>query len=315
MKRTLPVSLILTTLNEEAGIPLFFHGVRASTVQPAEIVICDGGSTDGTVATIESEKGDLPVRLVVEAGANIARGRNAAIAEATHDVLAITDAGCRLEADWLERIVEPLLTDGSIDAVGGGYALEGDTWVQGWTAASTIPLDAQDPEQFLPSSRSFAVRKGAILAAGGYPEQLTFAGEDTALCLNMRALGMRFVTRWDAVVHWETRRTLGAFLKQYYLYGFGDGEAGSLGWRYRRTIMKWSGMALLLAASCLFPWLLLLAVAAVAVYFAHLYRVFLWSRLAPLRAVGGFLFVLLKEAALLTGYLNGRFFSRNRIRT
>jgi glycosyltransferase involved in cell wall biosynthesis len=129
-RRTIPVSLILTTLNEEAGIPLFFQGVRASTVQPAEIVICDGGSTDATVDAIRREAGTLPVTLVIEAGANIARGRNAAIARATQDVLAITDAGCRIDPLWLELLTEPLLADASIDAVGGGYALEGSTWVQ-----------------------------------------------------------------------------------------------------------------------------------------------------------------------------------------
>ncbi len=311
--RSLPVSLILTTLNEEAGIPLFFQGVRASTVRPAEIVICDGGSTDGTVEAIRREAGTLPVTLVIEAGANIARGRNAAIAKATQHVLAITDAGCRIEPLWLDLLTEPLLTDPSVDAVGGGYALEGDTWVQRCTEASTLPLDAQDPENFLPSSRSFAVRREAILRAGGYPEALTFAGEDTALCLKMRELGMRFVTRWNAVVHWETRRTLKAFLWQYYLYGLGDGEARSLGWRYRRITVKWGGMLLLLVASIFLPWLLIPAGLAVAAYFVHLYKTFRWSRLPLTRSLGGFLFVLLKEAAMFTGYIAGRFISPNRL--
>ncbi|MCZ7558268.1 MAG: glycosyltransferase [Bacteroidia bacterium] len=314
-RRTIPVTLILTTLNEEAGIPLFFQGVRASTVLPADIVICDGGSTDATVEAIRHEAGMLPVTLVIEAGANIARGRNAAVARATQDILAITDAGCRIEPLWLELLTEPLLNDVSIDAVGGGYALEGETWVQRCTEAATLPLEAQDPENFLPSSRSFAVRRDAFLRAGGYPEELTFAGEDTALCLRMRALGMRFVTRWDAVVHWETRRTLKSFLWQYYLYGLGDGEARSLGWRYRRIALKWGAMLLLLLCSPLLPWLLVPAALGVAAYAAHLYRVFRWKRLSPLRAAGGFLFVLLKEAAMFAGYIAGRVFSPKRLRT
>jgi glycosyltransferase involved in cell wall biosynthesis len=312
LMRELPVSLILTTLNEEEGIALFFEGVRASTVRPAEIVICDGGSTDGTVEAIRREAVDLPVALHVEHGANIARGRNIAIAHASYDILAITDAGCRMAPDWLERLTEPLLGDSEVHAVGGGYALTGGNWVQRCTEAATLPFEAQDAELFLPSSRSFAVRRNALLEAGGYPESLTFAGEDTALCLRMREQGMRFVTRWDAVVHWETRRTLRAFLKQYYLYGLGDGEARSLGWRYRRVFVKWTAMLLMLTASLFQPLVLLPAALAVLVYFIHLYRSFRWRRLSVSGALGGFIFVLLKEAAQFRGYIVGRFFSPNR---
>jgi glycosyltransferase involved in cell wall biosynthesis len=312
LMREIPVSLILTTLNEEEGIALFFEGVRASTVRPAEIVICDGGSTDGTVDAIRRESGDLPVALYVEHGANIARGRNIAIAHASCDILAITDAGCRLAVDWLENVTQPLLEDSAVDAVGGGYALAGGNWIQRCTEAATLPFEAQDAERFLPSSRSFAVRRTALLAAGGYPERLTFAGEDTALCLRMREQGMRFVTRWDAVVHWETRRTLGAFLRQYYLYGLGDGEARSLGWRYRRVFVKWTAMLVMLTASLFQPLVLLPAAVAVSLYFIHLYRSFYWRRFSVSRALGGFVFVLLKEAAQFCGYIAGRFFSSNR---
>ena len=46
-----------------------------------------------------------PLRLLVEPGANISRGRNLAIAAAQGPVIAATDAGVRLADDWLEHLV------------------------------------------------------------------------------------------------------------------------------------------------------------------------------------------------------------------
>ncbi len=304
--RSIPVSVILTTLNEEAGVPLFFKGIRESSVFPADIVICDGGSSDDTVTAIERESACFPVRLIVEPGASIARGRNAAIALASQEILAITDAGCRIDRHWLEYITAPLLERSDVDAVGGGYGLEGERWVQRCTAYATLPLERHDAENFLPSSRSFAVRKSAFLRAGGYPEALSFAGEDTALCLRMKELGMRFVTRWDAVVHWELRPTMRSFLRQYYFYGVGDGEARSLDHRYRRMALKWGGAMTLALSAAVTLWTLLALCAGLAIYAAHLYRTFRWKRLNISQAFCGFIFVLLKEAAQLVGYVKGR---------
>jgi len=305
-KTTIPVSLILTTKNEADNIPLFFRGVRGSTVRPAEIVICDGGSTDGTVELLRREAGDLPVTIVTEAGANIARGRNRAIAEARHYILAITDAGCIIDPSWLERITAPLLADSALHAVGGGYALIGETRVQRWTAAASMPLHHLDPDTFLPSSRSFAARRLAIIEAGGYPEQLTFAGEDTALVLRMKERGHRFVTRWDAMVHWYTRPTLGSFLIQHYLYGLGDGEARSHGTRYLRTAAKWSLVPSIAAASLFMPSVLLLLPALLLAYYLYLAPKYEWGTLPMSEALGGFLFVALKEWSMLAGCVRGR---------
>jgi glycosyltransferase involved in cell wall biosynthesis len=302
----IPVSLILTTRNEAAQVPLFLDGVRAQTVRPAEIVVCDGGSADGTAELLRRLGADLDLRVVEEAGANIARGRNRAILASTQDILAITDAGCVIEPDWLERITAPLLQDADVDAVGGGYTLIGDSRVQRWTRAASLPLARQDPAEFLPSSRSFAVRRGAIEQAGLYPEHLTFAGEDTALVLRMKQQGARFVTRWDALVHWYPRPTLRAFLRQHYLYGLGDGEAHSNGGRYLRSAVKWTCLAALLLTALVSPWLLLLLPAALIAYFFHLSRMYHWHALPCGERIGGFLFIALKEWSMSAGWIVGR---------
>ncbi|MBR9977094.1 MAG: glycosyltransferase [Bacteroidetes bacterium] len=314
----IPVSLLLTTRNEAEHISLFLDGVRAQSVRPAEIVVCDGGSTDGTgkllqhEAALRQEESDAPpLRVIVAPGTNIAEGRNHAIRAAAQDILAFTDAGCELAPDWLERITEPLLRSDDVDAVGGGYDLVGDRAAQRWARAATLPFARQNAEQFLPSSRSFAARRIALEKAGLYPEHLTFAGEDTALVLRMKEQGARFVTRWDARVRWYPRPTLRAFLRQHYLYGLGDGEAGSNQARHLRTAVKWSAFLFLtvlaIAASLLHHYLwLALPPALLIVYGIRLGRIYAWNTYRWRDRLGGFLCIALKEWSMFAGYVVGR---------
>ncbi|MEZ4620300.1 MAG: glycosyltransferase [Caldilineaceae bacterium] len=90
--------MITTVFNEQATIERLLDSLAMQSRPPDEIVICDGGSRDKTVACIEAyrrQKGDdlPPLRVLVEPGANISRGRNLAIAAANHPLIAVTDAG------------------------------------------------------------------------------------------------------------------------------------------------------------------------------------------------------------------------------
>ena len=98
------VSLIFTVLNEAHSIQGLLDSIAAQTVQPDEVVACDGGSTDDTVSLLRSEM-RFPTRIIVEPGANISRGRNVAIAAAQGKIVACTDAGVRLDERWLEKLL------------------------------------------------------------------------------------------------------------------------------------------------------------------------------------------------------------------
>src|SRR5688572_13587948 len=92
------------------------------TFREFELVVVDGGSTDDTVARLRAHAElDRRVRVVEAPGANIAQGRNRAIAAATSDVILVTDAGVVLPSDWIQRLARPLLDRPEIDAVGGFF--------------------------------------------------------------------------------------------------------------------------------------------------------------------------------------------------
>src|SRR5262245_13667979 len=99
------VSLVITVLNEGEHIRPLLDSVLGQTRPPDEVVICGGGSRDNTLAVIGEYAGRLPLKTLSAPGSNISTGRNAAIREAAGDVIAVTDAGVRLEAQWLEELL------------------------------------------------------------------------------------------------------------------------------------------------------------------------------------------------------------------
>jgi glycosyltransferase involved in cell wall biosynthesis len=215
------VSLVTTVKDAAAGIDAFLASVAEQTRPPDEVVVVDGGSTDGTAERLRTADG---ITLVEEPGANIARGRNAAIAAATHDVLAVTDGDCVLEPDWLERLLRPL-EDGA-DVAMGFYTPIADGFLARCMAAVNLPdADEVDPASFMPSSRSVAFRRKAFEAAGGYPEWLDI-GEDMYVDHRWRELGLDLRFAPDAVVHWRLRTTLRDTWVQYFRYARGDAIAG-----------------------------------------------------------------------------------------
>lgn len=166
------------------------------------------------------------MRVLCEPGANISEGRNAAIRAATGDVICSTDAGVRLDPQWLAEITAPFnVPDGAPDVVSGFFVPDPRTVFETALAATTLPALADiRPDHFLPSSRSIAFRKEAWAKVHGYPEWLDY-GEDLVFDFALRAAGCRFVFAPQALVHFRPRPTLGAFFKQYYRYARGDGKA------------------------------------------------------------------------------------------
>lgn len=236
------VSLICTLKNEESSIKGFLDSLLSQSRFPDEIIIVDGGSTDRTPEVIRSyiAKGSQ-IKLIIREGVNIAEGRNIAIENARYDLIAAADAGCRVDKNWLENLIKPFEEEQKIDVVSGWYEAEAVSNFEKSAAEITYPkLEdiLKNPDEFLPSSRSVAFKKSAWKKVGGYPERLTFAGEDTLFDLNLKKAGFKFAFAPQAVVYWKVRPNLRSLCKQYYLYARGDGEAGVFFKRYLSLLLK-----------------------------------------------------------------------------
>ena len=332
-------SVIATVYNERANIDRLLSSLVEQTLLPDEVVICDGGSTDGTVEVIRSYQSDSPqlpfrLRLLTEPGANISRGRNLAIAAADGPIIAVTDAGVRLAADWLEHLITPWAAqDGTAEAtvaVAGFFLPDVEGAFQTAMAATVLPLHADvDPERFLPSSRSVAFRKENWQVIGGYPEWLDYC-EDLVFDLRFNACFGRGRTAFawapDAIAYFRPRDSLGAFWRQYYCYARGDGKADL--WRKRHAIrylvyfiampalvgyaiwgryaswLGWVGLAAGVMAYCRRPWA---RIQEIGRELPFLQRLWAWALVPVIRGTG--------DLAKMAGYpVGGGWRWRNRLR-
>ena len=287
--RAMKTSVIVTVKNEGESIHRLLDSLAVQTCAPDEVVVCDGGSTDGTLDVLRAEN-RLPLKVIVRPGANISQGRNAAIAEAAGEVIACTDSGVVLAPEWLQELVAPfdektlrVWETLRVSAVAGFFLPDPHTAFEVAMGATVLPqMDEIRPETFMPSSRSVAFRKEAWQAVGGYPEWLDYC-EDLVFDFALRKLGP-FVFAPKAIAHFRPRGSLGAFFRQYYHYARGDGKADLFRRRHAIRYLTYlvAVPVIALLGALLSPWWWALYLVGAAAYTRTPYRrlIRMWDQLS-----------------------------------
>ena len=269
-----PVSVVATVLNEVDDIDMLIESLMAQTLAPAEVIIVDGGSTDGTwerLLTAQSEYSTLiPIRdescRLQRSPGPIARGRNVGIAASSSDVVACADAGCTYPPNWLANLTAPIFADDSQYSVGGSFLDPTISTV--WDVASAPFFGVKlNPDAATKSctARPMAFRKDLWQRVGGFPE-VVFLGEDTVFDSKVRKLVTpAFPAR--AKARYQPRHTFRSALRQMVGYSLTDGVLGGRSLRLWRNIARC--IAEILAALALFysP-IPLLCIFALEIYFA-----------------------------------------------
>jgi cellulose synthase/poly-beta-1,6-N-acetylglucosamine synthase-like glycosyltransferase len=226
-----PTSLVSTVLNDREGTNSFFRYIESQSVRPQEIIVVDGGSTDGTWELLQTyaQEGAIPLIAHQEIGCNVARGRNLAIALAQYELIVSTDVGCIWEPQWLEELVQPFEINAKIEAVMGSWQvrwedLQGD-WAKVEYALLNAPKLIASPTSHA-SSRAIAYRKALWQKIGGYPEDLTLAGDDMVFALMLHQATDQVACAPTPRCHWERPSSLKAFCKESRRNFRGAGEAG-----------------------------------------------------------------------------------------
>lgn len=227
----LMISLVTTVLNDREGCAAFFSQIEAQTYLPDEIIIVDADSKDGTWEFLQNYQPNQPYSLSViqDVGCNVAQGRNLAIAKAQHEIIVSTDIGCIWEPQWLEELARPLLEDRQLDAVMGSWQVRWEDLKSDWAkveyALLNEPKFIATPKSHA-SSRAIAYRKSLWEKIGGYPEDLTLAGDDMVFALLLHQTTDRVTSASIPRCYWERPVTLKSFCKETRRNFRGGGEAG-----------------------------------------------------------------------------------------
>ncbi|MFW6075803.1 MAG: glycosyltransferase, partial [Chloroflexota bacterium] len=292
------VSLITTIRDEADQLPELLESIRLQSLQPDAVVVVDGGSTDRILEVLEQWKDRLPLEVYQCPGANISTGRNVAISQCRSDIIAVTDAGVRLDPNWLEYLVSPFVEcPGEVDVVSGFFNSDSRDEFEAALAATTLPdVDEVEPGSFLPSSRSVAFRRSWFEAGIQYPEWLDYC-EDLIFDLRLRRAGARFRFQPNALVYFRPRSSMRAFWSQYYRYARGDGKSGLF---LKRHAVRYLTYLLVLPSSVVVrsPWWRAIVMLGAAAYMRKPVQRLMHREQRPLRR----LIPLIGMSALLRGF-------------
>jgi glycosyltransferase involved in cell wall biosynthesis len=216
------VSVIIAAFNAEATLGKQLAALaRQRAPFGYEVLVCDNGSSDGTVALSQSWADRVSLRVVdasARQGASAARNVGAAVARAPR--LTFCDADDVVSDDWLAEMVDALQ---SADLVGGGsgYALLNRPALGRQDWEDPLLRKPQAPSLVGTSSSNLGIRADVFSKVGGFDEML-FAAEDFDLCWRVQFAGYRVAARPSAFVNLRRRDSWSGVFRQGFAWGAGD---------------------------------------------------------------------------------------------
>jgi len=98
------VSIIVPLYNKVTEVQRAIDSIFAQTIQDFELIIVDGGSTDGSLDIIKKYESDSRYHLIHQVSKGLPAGRNEGIAGARTDLIAFLDADDEWCPTFLEKI-------------------------------------------------------------------------------------------------------------------------------------------------------------------------------------------------------------------
>jgi glycosyltransferase involved in cell wall biosynthesis len=300
------ISMVIPVFNESVTIGWLLNSLDRQTLQPGKVIFVDAGSTDNTADLIRDHKATDPRYVVIEAGrAMPGKARNIGAELVKTNWIAFTDAGIRLEPDWLAQLV---LKANELPAVGVVYGNYNPVVSRTFEKAATIAYVAPKYPGKIRGKfiASCLMKKEAWEAAGGFPDLR--AAEDLILMESIEKKGVLAAETDNAVVHWQLRQTLAATFKRFDLYSMYNVWAGRQAFWHYGLARLYSLLIpfILLGIFWHYYWFFILPVWALARvgkrFYIHRHEYHLTNILNPVLFFQVLLITLLVDMATFTGW-------------
>lgn len=217
------LSVIIACLN---GADTLATQLDALASQPCpvrwELLLCDNGSTDATVAIAEGFRPRLPWLRIVDASAVPGAGpaRNYGVQQARGEWIAFCDADDEVAGDWLATLTDALREHRFVAGRFEKYRLNGPRVLRSRPLQQQDDLQSSDIGARLPHAGggNMGMRRADFLAIGGFDPQIRWL-EDTDLSWRAQLAGICLTFCPDVVVHVRLRATFRSMYAQGRQYG------------------------------------------------------------------------------------------------
>jgi glycosyltransferase involved in cell wall biosynthesis len=228
------VTVVIPIYNGESDLPDLLACLRSQTYPPQQVeyLLVDNNSHDRTVewvtqAIVDFEKAGLTLKLRSESQIQSSyAARNVGIKAANGDIIAFTDADCRPQPQWLEKLMEPFeKTD--IDLVMGEIeGLPSQNWLEYYAEHNKVLSQHYTLENpFCPygQTANLAARRSLFQTIGLFRPYLTTGGDADFCWRALKESHEKSEKRWyfaaQAIVFHRHRSTLIELAKQWQRYG------------------------------------------------------------------------------------------------
>lgn len=205
--------------DEAKSIAALLSSIQEQTRRPDEVIIVDGGSSDGTPDLVRALVGDDPTVQLVEAGtATPGRGRNVGRYVARNPWIAFTDAGIELDLRWLEHLAEAAERDPEAGVVYGTYDARLRSFFDTCAVGAYLPARHARPAGMTrgPFVASMMVQAEIFDLVDGFPDLR--AAEDLVFFDRLQQHHIRVAWAPEAIVNWQVASSVSATFRRFRLY-------------------------------------------------------------------------------------------------
>ncbi|MBW3633527.1 MAG: glycosyltransferase family 2 protein [Chloroflexi bacterium] len=229
MDRQPLVTIVMPVRNEAAHLERGLDAIDAQTYPSdrIEILVVDGGSTDGTLDLVRRRMdADPRIRLLGGAGVNTPAAMQLGIEAARGEVVAKIDGHGWVNERFVERAVTGLEGDEAVGCVGPIIVPVAESSVERAIAVARFSrlgvgggvYTLDEREQETDTVQCGVYRRSALMNAGGFDPDLPF-GEDEEANHRLREAGWRICLDPVMRFSYRVRPSVRALFRQYFRYG------------------------------------------------------------------------------------------------
>lgn len=228
-KPSVPISIVIVNWNSGDCLSTCLQHIHAQTVRPAQVIVVDNASSDGSADHV----GDEVTVLRMDSNLGFAAGNNRGLAKCRGEFVVLLNPDAYADPDWLERLMDATVqypefaVFGSrqlchsnpefLDGVGDVYHMSGLAWRDRY-CKKQCDEDMRSRTIFAPCAAAALYRRDALVKIGGFDEDYFCYFEDVDLGFRLRLAGYQARYVPDAVVYHVGSVTTGGRSSAFSIY-------------------------------------------------------------------------------------------------